>query len=111
VIASTSRKHAASKSLLGKSNAFSLMGKRKAQSAQNHLFKDDNFISSLGVPDVLARSNFDDILDEAVAIEEDEMLLRTSVQPDVAMVDSDEEGEKVEGALEDEGVDWEAEAM
>jgi hypothetical protein len=76
-----------------------------------HLFEDDNFLSSLGVTDVLACSNFDDILDEAVAFEEEEMLSRTSVQPDVAIVDSDEEGEPGEGALEDEEVDWEAEAM
>jgi hypothetical protein len=69
-----------------------------------HLFEDDN-------TDVLACSNFDDILDEAVAFEEEEMLSRTSVQPDIAIVDSDEEGEPKEDALEDEEIDWEAEAM
>jgi hypothetical protein len=73
------------------------------------LFEDDNFLSILG--DVLACSNFNDILDEAVAFEEEEMLSRTNGQPDVAMVDSDEEGEPEEGALEEEEVDWEAEVM
>jgi hypothetical protein len=72
-----------------------------------HLFEDDNFLSSLGVTDVLACSNFD----EAVAFEEEVILSRTNGQPDVAMVDSDEEGEPEEGALEEEAVDWAADVM
>jgi hypothetical protein len=73
------------------------------------LLEADNFLSSLCATDVLACSNLDDTLDEAVAFEEEQILSRTNVSPDVAMVDSDEEGEPEEGALEDEEVDWEAE--
>jgi hypothetical protein len=70
-----------------------------------HLFEDVNFLSSLSIIDLLSAGNFDDLLSDMVAFEEEEMLARTNALPVAAALGSDAEVEP-EGEAPEVEIDW-----